>query len=254
MADARPSNGILVLLVIVTLTTSGCMRSPDGPDGPPQLPPWIVTFEQGDLVQTNITYWDTQFVVTWTDELEVHPIADVYLTFYDPADEELPNPNITYRDLDGDGNVSEGDVISVEAMTDVYLDGWFEMAGIDEVLGFSTIVRYAEDRLVLTLGFGWVYPADRNGTLWDTRIQIRHHRTEVPMHVGNVSFQVVSGAGTVMEVADVVFNDTDGDGMVSRWDRVELYGATPDYQGAWVRILYDGRLVGVRDLPNFIPS
>lgn len=254
MVKARPPAWVLVLLTAVVLLSSGCTTRPDGDDGPPPEPPWVVYFEQGDMIQTNITFWDTQFEVTSSREPEEHPIADVFLSFFDADRSELPNPNIIYRDRDGDNNVSQGDVILVQGLTDEYQGGWFDMTDLEELIGFSKIEWYTEDQRVLTIGLSWHYPAIRNGTMWDTLFQTTHHRTEIPMDVENVSFEVVDEDGTVMEVAQVVFNDTDGNGMVSPWDRVELYGATPDYQGAGVRFFYDGTLVGLGKLPNFIPT
>jgi hypothetical protein len=242
----------LVVMAIIAIW----MDIPEGRDwhdGPP-LDPDRAHLEQLATDQVRLFYWDTEFNVTFVRSESGFPVNVTNITCVDGAGNILQGANVTYLDLDVDGLVSLGDRILCKNMTDDFHGARFlmELNGTDFA---GILIEWdRDDRLIYTLGFSWVYPARRNDSRWDTTFQLIHIRTDIEVQCAELTYLVQDEDGTVeLTQATVVFNDTDGDGCASRWDRLELFGMTDDFESARVFVSYEGHVIGIADLPNFIP-
>ncbi len=220
-------------------------------DGPDVIPPDTIDLEQMNTSQT-LPFWTTEFLVEGIRGETVYPLDNLTFAVIEEGDAVRTDVNFTFHDMDGDGNASMGDVLLVSNMTDdlngsdleVYLDGTY-VAGE----GISWDVN---DPLIYSMFLYWNYPVDANGSKWDTDFSITHLGIPFDVLPSNLSFDVLGEDLAQLEDAHVVLRDMNGDGLLSNFDRVHIFGMTEEYQRASVRMYLDGTLVAIGTVPQWI--
>jgi hypothetical protein len=219
------------------------------PDGPPPPPTERIWFEHGDTTQYDMVYYSTDLIVSSIWEPEVFSIFDVNIIVLDQLGEEVDWINWSYIDTDGDRNITEGDVITIAGMTDENRGGQLQVTQGDRILG-SRHFRWNLGTLDYAVRLYWEYPIRETDLGYDTTFKVTGYRSTVEVNCTDLRFEVTDSAGRPLLTTQVLYNDTNGDGLVSLWDQVEVMMLPDDnYMGARVRVLYDDTLVGLDSVP-----
>ena len=80
---------------------------------------------------------------------------------------------------------------------------------------------------------------------WDTSFTIQKIKKDESIPWNTVSFACLDIDGTIITDATIQYGDTDLDGYVHEGDTIILAGMTNAYDGATLKILYKGQLLGV---------
>jgi hypothetical protein len=193
------------------------------------------------------------FIEAAEEEVE-YPVEEVSFRAFSADRLELDAATVELVDVDANGLVSRGDSFAILGMTDEYNGGRIEAFNATDVIANELIEWDPDDRLRYALWLSWSFPAVEVDGRWDTHFGISRNRINVSVGLENITLEVFDGDGTAFPDAIAQVNDTNSDGLVSRWDRVELKGLTAGCQGGRVLVFYDRTLVGIGQLPNFIPS
>jgi flagellin-like protein len=60
----------------------------------------------------------------------------------------------------------------------------------------------------------------------------------------DISFVIVGESGSLLTDADFAYDDVNANGFVSEGDSIIIWGMTPEYQGATLKVLYRGDMLG----------
>jgi len=244
---------VLIVAAIYAGLVFGWIGTPlDGfPDGPPPPPPDTIDLEQGNTTQT-VPRWMTEFFVTGFLGTGSYPLENLTYAVIEGDGDVRGDVVMTFQDLDGDGNVSVGDVLEVLNMTDDVNGAFLEVYLDDVNVAHEDIIWDVNDPLIYSAFLYWNYPVEANGTRWDTNFSITHLSLPFDAHPSNLSFDVLGEDGEPLEEAGVVFQDWREDGLLGDFDRVHVLGMTEDYQRARVRMYVDGILMALGTVPRWI--
>jgi hypothetical protein len=168
------------------------------------------------------------------------------------GDVETKGVTVTFIDLDGDGNVSVGDVFRVSNMTDGTNGAVLEVYRDGATVAREDLSWDVDDPSIYSAFLYWNYPVEANGSRWDTNFSVTHLAIPFEVPPANLTFEVVGEDGQPLEDAAVVFEEYRDVGMLSDFDRVHVLGMTEDYQRARVRMYLDGTLVAIGTVPQWI--
>lgn len=80
---------------------------------------------------------------------------------------------------------------------------------------------------------------------WDTSFTILKIKKDESIPWNTVSFACLDTSGAIITDATIQYGDTDLDGYVHEGDTIIIHGMTDAYDGATLKILYKGQLLGV---------
>lgn len=80
---------------------------------------------------------------------------------------------------------------------------------------------------------------------WDTSFTILKIKKDEAIPWNTVSFACLDASGAMITDAAIQYGDTNQDGYVQEGDTIILSGMTDAYDGATLKILYKGQLLGV---------
>jgi hypothetical protein len=220
-------------------------------DAPPPSPDDSVRLTAGNTTQYNITSWRTEFWVSAVFARTNLSVANVTLGTTNGGWAALTVARVNYKDLDGDGNVTVGDAVSIVGMTDAYNGGRLVLSYNGMVIERAGISWDEGDPSIYAMWLYWVHPPKANGTGWDARFVLNRAGLEGPVDPGDLSYSVVGEDGTPLTGAAITFEDFDRNGRVSSPDAILLHGITQGYQGATLRVFVGGTLVGFCEIPHW---
>jgi len=220
-------------------------------DAPPPPPGDSARLTAGNTTQHNITCWRTEFWVSAVFARANLSVANVTVGTTDGSWAALTAARVNYSDLDGDGNVTVGDAVSIVGMTDAYNGGWLVLSYNGTVLERAGISWDEGDPGVYAVWLYWVHPPKANGTGWDARFVLNRAGLDGRVGPGELSYSVVGEDGTPLTGAAITFEDFDRNGRVSSPDAILVHGITVGYQGATLRVFVGGTLVGFDEIPHW---
>jgi hypothetical protein len=220
-------------------------------DGPPLPPPNTISLEQGNTTQT-YPRWMTEFLIVRIRGTTDHPLENLTFAVVEGGDAILTDLNITFHDIDDDGNASLGDMIFIANMTDDVNDSQLEVYLDDDVVARHGVSWNVNDPLIYAAFLYWNHPVKANGSRWYTNFSVTHLAMPFDVHPANLSFEVRGETGALLDEAIVTFQDWRRDGILSDFDRVHVDGMTEEYQRATVRMSIDGVLVAIGTVPQWI--
>jgi hypothetical protein len=80
---------------------------------------------------------------------------------------------------------------------------------------------------------------------YDTFFTIMEVRSNKRYSDNDLSFVALSDDGTLLTDATISFDDANGNGYVSQGDSILLRGMTLQYQGADLKVLHQGTMIGI---------
>ena len=258
MQKDEPLKVIVPLAVVLALVFGASMffvaqrmgTDDHPPDGFPPLPQDRVSFTYGNTTQYDLVYYRTEVTVSSVWPPEGFSLDEVNITIDEDMDGEADDVNWSYDDVDGDGNISMGDVITFTGLTDEHPGGLMTIAQGDRDLPAFDVDWHHGSRIDHSVWLQWVYPIRETASGFDATFQITRLRCTTEVNHTEFRFELTDSDNLPLPSTQVLYNDTNGDGLVSRWDRVEVSGL-PDgnYMGATLRMTYEGVLVGVDSVP-----
>jgi len=220
-------------------------------DAPPPPPNDRVRLTAGSTTQYNITLWRTEFSVSSVFARTGFIVANLSIVTLTSGWTGLIGARVNYSDMDGDGNVTVGDKVSIVGMTDAYRGGWLVLSYNGTVLERAGISWDEGDPSVYAVWLYWVHPPKANGTGWDARFVLNRAGLDGQVAPAELSYSVEGEDGKPLTGATIVFEDFNRDGRVSSPDAILLQGITVGYQGATLRVFVGGTLVGFDEIPHW---
>ena len=220
-------------------------------DAPPPPPNDRVRLTAGNTTQYNITLWRTEFSVSSVFARTGFGVAKLSIVTLTSGWIGLTEARVDYLDLDGDGNVTVGDKVSIVGMTDAYRGGWLVLSYNDSIIERAGISWDEGDPSIYALWLYWVHPPKANGTGWDARFVLNRAGLDGKVGHGELYYSVEDEDKTPLTGAAITFEDFDRNGRVSSPDAILVHGITADYQGATLRVFVGGTLVGFCEIPHW---
>jgi hypothetical protein len=220
------------------------------PDGPPPMPDERIWFQRGNTTQYDMVLWRSEFFVSGIWEAETFSIGMVNVSVFDVHGLQSDGTRTDYFDTDGDWTISVGDVFFVSGMTEAYNGGLLQVWHDEDDIGSVMISWDVGDRLIYTMILYWDYPIRETASGYDTTFKISWFHCDLDTNTTDLRFEVTDATGEPLPMTRVMYNDTNGDGLITLWDQVIVLDLPSDnYMGAIVRIFCGDTLIGVDSVP-----
>jgi FlaG/FlaF family flagellin (archaellin) len=130
-----------ILMVAVTVVLAAVLYVIVGPMiNPEEEPPLnLIILDQGGVLKTDATHWDTYFTIAAVESNERFKWDDVSMVILADHGSLLTDATMSYGDVDGDGVLEPGDSVIVTGMTDEYTGGTLEVLHRGSMIGKSPI-------------------------------------------------------------------------------------------------------------------
>ncbi len=224
------------------ISTSGCVDPyPSGSDSEPG--PFTVTASTWECYMVDVGRWDAIVGIrTHGEDAEV-PINELELDGGLKMGYGDEGPSYVYNDTNGDGIISQHDVIEFYNLTKLNLTT-YTLTRMDEVIvEFTVEWNYGDlGSYLISVGNGPVKKGT-NGQYTVTN-SVGHARDSSLLKFDDLEITYESSDELSLDPVNVSLIDSDGNGFISKGDSIRFNNLTIEYRGGQVFYWVSGHLVG----------
>jgi hypothetical protein len=254
--DFHIVKGILIAILMVMVAFSGCIEDTDedrqgpGSDDATSPPEERLILKIEYVNQSDVNCWDTTVTIYNPTDNEYF-LNDVTLSAIDTEGNPLTNAILTYLDLDADNLISNSDIIEVTNMTDAYQGSSIRLDYQGQFVRGVGITWEIEDSYRYMVRYYQMNTTQIDDIHWNSYFHIASIRGDNPITISDISIAIQKDENTILTSATVYVNDTDGDGILSESDKIEITSMTEKYRGSAVRLIINDFQVGYNTIYYF---